>query len=173
MPESEALDFHGLSSALEKVRYAIRFIWLFVLDQVAFFCVIKNWRTVIHRWRCAYIGKGVHIGRKAMFDRVFSDQILIDDHTSIGDRTTMTAQVNIPSKTPLKKLYSRAVMQTRIGSGAWIMPNIVVASGSTIENEALVATEPVVTKDVPPKCLLGAAPAKVLKDLSNEETFKG
>ena len=133
---------------------------------------IKSWRTVIHRWRGVNIGKGVYIGHEVMFDRVFTDQIFIGDNTSIGDRTIITAHANIPSDTRLKKIYPRQVMQTRIGNGVWIMPNVIIAPGVTIGDEAVIATGSVVTKDIPPRCLAAGVPAKVVKDLSTHDAFK-
>ncbi len=172
MPANEVLEFYGMNSSMGKMRYAFRFVWRFILDKVAFFCFVKSWRTVIHRWRGVNIGKGVYIGHEVMFDRVFTDQIFIGDDTSIGDRTTFTAHANISSNTILKKIYPRQIMQTKIGKGVWIMPNVVIAPGITIGDEAVVATGSVVTKDVPPRCLVGGVPAKVLKDLSDHHAFK-
>ncbi|NOU17092.1 MAG: acyltransferase [Bacteroidales bacterium] len=172
MPAKEVLDFYGLKGPWGTFRYGVRFVWRFVLDKVAFFCFVKSWRTSIHRWRGVNIGKGVYIGHEVMFDRVFTDQIFIGDDTSVGDRTTITAHANIPSNTRLKKIYPRQIMQTRIGKGVWIMPNVIIAPGVTIGDEAVIATGSVVTKDVPPRCLVGGVPAKVLKDLSEHEAFK-
>ena len=118
------------------------------------------------------IGKGVYIGHEVMFDRVFTDQIFIGDNTSIGDRSIITAHANIPSDTRLKKIYPRQVMQTRIGKGVWIMPNVTIAPGVTIGDEAVIATGSVVTKDVPARCLVAGVPAKVVKDLSGHDAFK-
>lgn len=172
MPAQEVLDFYGYKGTLGKLRYAIKFVWRFFLDKLAFFCFIKSWRTVIHRWRGVNIGKDVYIGHEVMFDRVFTDQIFIGDHTSVGDRTIITAHANIPSNTRLKKIYPRKVMQTRIGRGVWIMPNVTIAPGITIGDEAVIATGSVVTKDVPPRCLAARVPAKVVKDFSDHEAFK-
>lgn len=172
MPASEVLDFYGLNSLFGKIRYTFRFVWRFFLDKVAFICFIKSWRTTIHRWRGVNIGKGVYIGHEVMFDRVFTDQIFIGDNTSIGDRTTITAHANIPSDTRLKEIYPRQISQTKIGNGVWIMPNVVIAPGVTIGDEAVIATGAVVTKDVPARCLVGGVPAKVLKDLSKHVAFK-
>ena len=172
MPANEVLEFYGLNNPLGKIRYSFRFVWRFILDKIAFFCFIKSWRTVIHRWRGVNIGKGVYIGHEVMFDRIFTDQIFIGDNTSIGDRTTITAHANIPSNTRLKQIYPRKIMQTKIGNGVWIMPNVVIAPGVTIGDEAVIATGSVVTKDVPPRTLVGGVPAKILKDLSNHEAFK-
>jgi len=172
MPANEVLEFYGLNSPFGKIRYGSRFVWRFLLDKVAFFCVVKSWRTVIHRWRGVNIGKGVYIGHEVMFDRVFTDQIYIGDNTSVGDRTTITAHANIPSDTRLKIIYPRKIMPTKIGNGVWIMPNVIIAPGITIGDEAVIATGSVVTKDVPPRTLVGGVPAKVLKDFSDHEAFR-
>ena len=172
MPANEVLEFYGMNSFFGKIRYGFRFVWRFFLDKVAFFCVVKSWRTKIHRWRGVNIGKGVYIGHEVMFDRVFTDQIFIGDNTSIGDRTTITAHANIPSDTPLKKIYPRAVMQTKIGKGVWIMPNVIIAPGVTIGDESVIATGSVVTKDVPSRTMVAGVPAKVIKNLSEELSKK-
>ena len=171
MPANEVLEFYGLNSFLGKVLYGFRFVWRFFLDKLAFFCFIKSWRTKIHRWRGVNIGKGVYIGHEVMFDRVFTDQIFIGDRSSIGDRAIITAHANIPSETRLKKIYPRKVMPTRIGKGVWIMPGAIIAPGVTIGDEAIVATGAVVTKDVPPRCLVGGNPASLIKDLGDHEIF--
>jgi acetyltransferase-like isoleucine patch superfamily enzyme len=171
MPADEVLEFYGMNSLTGKARYAFRFVWRFFLDKLAFFCFVKHWRTHIHRLRGVHIGKGVYIGHEVMFDRVFTDQIFIGDHSSIGDRTIITAHANIPSETRLKKIYPRKVMPTRIGKGVWIMPGAIIAPGLTIGDEAVIATGAVVTKDVPPRCLVGGNPARVIKDLSDHPAF--
>ena len=172
MPANEVLEFYGLNSFTGRIRYGFRFLWRFFLDKVAFFCPVKSWRTVIHRWRGVQIGKGVYIGHEVMFDRVFTDQIHIGDNTSVGDRTIITAHANIPSDTRLKVIYPRKIMPTRIGKGVWIMPNVTIAPGVTIGDEAVIATGSVVTRDVPPRTMVAGVPAKVVKDLSNSEAFK-
>ncbi len=166
MPANEVLEFYGYKGLWGVIRYGCKFVWRFFLDKLAFFCFIKSLRTSLHRWRGVNIGKGVYVGHEVMFDRVFTDQIFIGDNTSVGDRTIITAHANIPSKTRLKEIYPRKIMQTRIGKGVWIMPGVIIAPGITIGDEAVIATGSVVTKDVPARCLVGGVPAKVLKDLS-------
>jgi acetyltransferase-like isoleucine patch superfamily enzyme len=171
MPADEVLAFYGLTGFSGKLRYGFRFIWRFILDKVAFFCPVKSWRTRIHRWRGVNIGKGVYIGHEVIFDRVFTDQIFIGDHTSVGDRCIITAHANIPSDTRLKKIYPRQILPTKIGKGVWIMPGVIIAPGVTIGDEAVIATGAVVTKDVPPRTMVAGVPAKVIKDLSSHEAF--
>lgn len=168
MPASEVLEFYGMNGFWGKIRYGFRFLFRFFLDKIIFFCPIKPWRTVMHRWRGVEIGKGVYIGHEVMFDRVFTDQISIGDNTSVGDRTIITAHANIPSDTILKKLYPRKISKTRIGKGVWIMPNVIIIPGVVIGDESVIATGSVVTKDVPPRTLVGGVPAKILKDLEKD-----
>ncbi len=168
MPASEVLEYYGYKGFLGKLQYGFKFVWRFFLDKVAFFCVIKSWRTTIHRWRGVNIGKGVYIGHEVMFDRVFTDHIYIGDNTSVGDRTIITAHANIPSDTPLKKLYPRSIAKTVIGKGVWIMPNVTIIPGITVGDEAVIATGSVVTKDVPPRTLVAGVPAKIIKDLNEQ-----
>jgi acetyltransferase-like isoleucine patch superfamily enzyme len=172
MPADEVLEFYGLKGNIGKIKYGIKFVWRFFLDKVAFFCFVKSWRTTIHRWRGVNIGKGVYIGHEVLFDRIFIDQIYIGDNTSIGDRSIITAHANIPSESRLKQIYPRKVMQTKIGKGVWVMPNVTIAPGVTIGDEAVIATGAIVTKDIPKRCLAAGVPAKVVKDLSEHEAFK-
>jgi len=166
MPANEVLDFYGLNSPFGRVRYGFRFVWRFFLDKVAFFTFVKSWRTVIHRWRGVNIGKDVYIGHEVIFDRVFTDQITIGDHSAIGDRAIISAHANIPTDTILKTIYPRKIMPTVIGKGVWIMPGVIIAPGITIGDEAVIATGSVVTKDVPSRTLVAGVPAKVVKDLN-------
>ena len=101
-----------------------------------------------------------------MFDRVFIDQIEIGDHTSIGDRTIITAHANIPSDTPLRNIYPRRVMPTKIGAYVWIMPNVTVAPGVIIGDYAVIATGSIVTKNIPPMTMAAGSPAQPKKDLA-------
>ncbi|MBM3186574.1 MAG: acyltransferase [Bacteroidetes bacterium] len=165
MPAKEVLDFYGLKGPIGYIRYAFRFLRNFAFDKMAFFCPIKSWRTALHRWKGIKIGKGVYIGHEVIFDRIFPDQIEIGDHTSIGDRSIITAHANIPSATPLRELYPRTIKKTIIGNGVWIMPNVTLIPGVKIGDESVIATGSVVTKDVPPRTLAGGVPAKVLKKL--------
>ncbi|MBR1783978.1 MAG: acyltransferase [Bacteroidales bacterium] len=168
MPSREVLQYYGMDSLWGRVRYGVRFLWRFFLDKLIFFTPVKPWRTAMHRWRGIRIGKGVYIGHEVLFDRVFPDLITIGDHTSIGDRTIITAHANIPSDTPLRRIYPRTVKPTTIGRGVWIMPGVTVCPGVTIGDEAVVATGAVVTKDVPSRTLVAGVPARVVKDLSAE-----
>ena len=53
-----------------------------------------------------------------------------------------------------------------IGDRAWIGANAVILTGVTIGENAVVAAGAVVTKDVPPNCLVGGVPAGYIKDIT-------
>ena len=137
---------------------------------MAFFCPIKSWRTQFHRWKGIKIGKGVYIGHEVIFDRIFPDQIEIGDHTSVGDRAIITAHANIPSNSQLKKLYPRKIEKTIIGKGVWIMPNVTIIPGVVIEDECVIATGSVVTKNIPSNEVWTGNPARFIMSRQEYES---
>lgn len=58
----------------------------------------------------------------------------------------------------------------RIGNRAWIGANATILPGVTIGENAVVAAGAVVTKDVPDNCLVGGVPAKIIREIVQEET---
>ena len=130
-----------------------------------FFIPFKKWRRAMVRWSGVKVGRGVYIGQDVLFDRAFAELISIGDHTSIGDRCTITAHGCIPSDTPLKQVYPLTVKPVSIGRGVWVMPNVTIINGVTIGDEAVVATGAVVTRDVPPRTLVAGVPARIIKQL--------
>jgi serine acetyltransferase len=59
-----------------------------------------------------------------------------------------------------------------IGSHSWLASRVTVLPGVTIGESAVVAAGAVVTKDVPPNTMVAGVPARVVRELSeNEEAF--
>ncbi len=56
------------------------------------------------------------------------------------------------------------IKPVKIGDNVWIGCNSIILKGITIGNGAVVAAGSIVTKDVPPKVLVGGNPAKVIKE---------
>lgn len=52
----------------------------------------------------------------------------------------------------------------RIGDKVWIATNAMILPGVTIGDGAIVAAGAVVTKDVPPRCMVAGVTAKVIKE---------
>jgi len=161
----EILSLSCSGNAFPKFRLIIKFLKLFLLEQLANLSPINELRMVFYRNMGLNLGNDVYIGNYVIFDRIFPQKITIGDHTSIGDRCIITSHANIPTNSPLRTIYPRSVKETFIGHGVWIMPGCIIAPGVSIGDCAVIATGSIVTKDVPSYCLAGGVPAKVLKKL--------
>jgi acetyltransferase-like isoleucine patch superfamily enzyme len=74
----------------------------------------------------------------------------------------------ISSGHPLDPATRRSQITTapiRIGRGVWIAAGATVLQGVTVGEDAVVAAGAVVTKDVPPRTLVGGVPAQVIRSL--------
>lgn len=106
-------------------------------------------------------------------------RINIGDNTSIGDRTEIHAgqAVNIGLNCNISwdvcimdrdyhKFNSptEIIKPVNIEDNVWIGCNCLIMKGVTIGEGAVVAAGSVVTKDVPPKTVVGGNPAKVIKE---------
>jgi acetyltransferase-like isoleucine patch superfamily enzyme len=56
-----------------------------------------------------------------------------------------------------------------IGDKVWIGFNVIILKGVNIGEGAVIAAGAVVTKDVPPYCVVAGNPARVVKDLAKDE----
>lgn len=52
-----------------------------------------------------------------------------------------------------------------IGEDCWICGNVIVLAGVTIGNGSVVGAGSVVTRDVPPNCVVAGSPARIIKHL--------
>ena len=153
----EILKLEGIPtpSSLDRFKFAIHFSTRYLFERLAYFSRSNRFRVWCYRRMGVRIGEGAFVGNYIIFDRIFPSKVSIGDHSSIGDSAVITAHANIPSDTPLKKLYPRTMKETKIGKGIWIMPNCVVAPGVTIGDYSVIATGEIVTKDIPPMVLAG------------------
>ena len=143
----------------------------------SFFCKIIQWmamtrfpiggkmRCRLERLRGVNMGKHVFMGGGSVLDRVRPDLITVEDYVSIAGGVYILTHSN--PTTPLREILgpkSNVLAPVHIKRGAWIAINVVILPGVTIGECAIVATGSVVTKDVPAYCLVGGAPAKVIKN---------
>lgn len=85
------------------------------------------------------IGNGVRIGRNVSIRDWNGPHVIINDHY-------------------------RNHAPVHIGDHVWLCSGCTVMPGVTIGEGAVVAANATVTKDVPPRCLVGGSPAKVIKE---------
>lgn len=96
-----------------------------------------NNNSIIECFNKIHIGKNAHI----------SEQVIIRDsnnHQIIGGK---------PKTSPIY-----------IGDHVWIGMRAIILQGVTIGDGAVIAAGAVVNKDIPPHCLAGGVPAKVIKE---------
>jgi len=88
----------------------------------------------------------------------------------IGDNVIFGPRVNVFSEShnfgdrsiPIKH-QGTTKGKTVIGNDVWIGANASIMSGVSIGNGSIIAAGAVVTHDVPPFCIVGGVPAKVIK----------
>ncbi|QTA38626.1 N-acetyltransferase [Thermosipho ferrireducens] len=107
------------------------------------------------------IGKYVKIETEAYITAIST----IEDYCFIAPEVTFTNDNYLGRTEERKKYFGGPVVKkgARIGANATILPGII------IEEDALVAAGAVVTKNVPAKKIVAGVPARVLKDVPEEQ----
>jgi len=59
----------------------------------------------------------------------------------------------------------------KIGNDVWIGGNVVILTGVSVGDGAIVGANSVVTKDIPPYAIVAGAPARVLRKRFDDETI--
>lgn len=67
---------------------------------------------------------------------------------------------------------ARTKQKLNIGNDVWIGADVVIKSGINIGHGAIIASNSVITKDVPPYAIVGGAPAKIIKYRFTEEIIE-
>lgn len=112
-------------------------------------------------------GKNITIGKDVFINSGchFQDQggISIGDGTLIGHNVVLaTINHDLDPKNNRKNHYAPIT----IGNHVWIGANVTVLSDVTIGDWAVIGAGAVVTKDVPPMCVVGGIPARIIKTIN-------
>ena len=116
--------------------------------------------------RNLHLGKGVFIN----FNVTILDvaPVTIGDHSMIAPGavlTTVTHNVSVQERREHKTIAAPITL----GKDVWIGANATVLPGVSIGDGSVVAAGAVVTKDVHPYCIVGGVPAKLIRELTDEE----
>lgn len=117
------------------------------------------------------IGNDVHIGRFAHViacDNIkIGNSVVIAERVYISDNLHGFEDINMPiMKQPLKQAGPVIIEdEAWIGNGACILPNV------TIGKHAIIGSNAVVTKDIPPYSVAAGVPAKVIKQYNPEQNM--
>ncbi|EME8112179.1 sugar O-acetyltransferase [Enterococcus faecium] len=104
------------------------------------------------------IGKNVFINRQAMF--VDLGGICLEDSVLIGPRVNLITVNHLTDPTERRGL---SVKPIHIKKNAWIGAGATILPGVTIGENAIVAANATVTKDVPDNTIVAGIPAKIVK----------
>lgn len=110
------------------------------------------------------LGSGVFVNRGSTIDD--RGPIVVGDHTMIAAGATLTTHGHILDdfSKPLP-FGGRTFAPITIGSNSVIGYNAVVMPGVTIGDRVIVASNSVVTSDVPDRWVVGGVPARKIKEL--------
>jgi len=170
MNKRELMDYYGYQGFLGVIRLYWFFLRDWMLQILAQSCPHPGLTVVLNRIRGVKIGKHVYIGPGVVIDGDYPHLVTIEDYVSIGMRTMIFVHSNPTCSLQLKeKYYPRKVAATIIKKGAWITPGCTILSGVTIGENSVVGTGSVVTKDVEAFTVVAGNPAKVIKQLPNNE----
>jgi len=123
-------------------------------------------RAAMLRW-CGYqVGKNVYIGE----DLIIIDEPIDRGLVRIGDRVAISPRVTlvVSSRPNFSRIAPYAPVKhgpIMIEDDAWLGTGVAVLPNVTIGEGAIVATNSVVSKDVPPYTIVGGSPAKVIREV--------
>jgi maltose O-acetyltransferase len=149
--------------------------------------IIRRLRTIYIRSQLGHLGSGSHLYPGVMIS--YPEHVFIGDDVSIapevhlgassqgtitiGSRCAIAAGTRIvtpthdPDVLPVSSVgINKSV---NIGDDVWVGTGAIILPGVTIHDGVIIGAGAVVTKDVPPDCVVGGVPARVIKKLEPRE----
>ena len=117
-------------------------------------------------------GHHVHFGNNVYAN--FNLTLVDDGHIYVGDKTMIGPNVTFataghPIQPTLRYLEMQYNIDVHIGKNVWIGAGSVILPGVTIGDNTVVASGSVVTKDIPANVIAGGNPAKVIREITDED----
>jgi serine O-acetyltransferase len=88
--------------------------------------------------------------------------IVVNKHTKMGSNVTLFNGVVIGQKDTITP-EGRSTAYPSIGNDVWVGPHAIIIGGISIGDGAIIGPGSVVTKDVPPQCVVVGNPARILR----------
>lgn len=121
-----------------------------------------NYRGLNHRCilQTGAEGARIVIGDHCGFS---GNSIVASNSVIIGNHVTVGANSSIGDRDDHSDIYRSDTKGIRIKNHVWIGMNVTIMKGVTIGEHAIVAAGAMVTRDVPPRAIVGGVPARILK----------
>lgn len=114
----------------------------------------------------ADFGKNITVGKNVFFNSGCRLQdhggIFIGDNVLFGHNAVLATLDHDLDPARRSLLHCAPI---RIGNDVWVGANATITKGVTVGDGAVIAAGEVVTRDVPPRTVVGGVPAKVLKEI--------
>lgn len=100
--------------------------------------------------------------------------VLDENYVIFGDNVFLAPHVCIytaghPIDADIRKMELEYAKPVTIGSDVWIGGNVVINPGVTIGNDVVIGSGSVVTKDIPSHVIAAGNPAKVIRNITEED----
>ena len=148
-----------------KFEFLFRKIRNHCLESIAMNNQINSIRIWCHRKRGVKIGKGVMLGVGCTLDHAFPEYITMEDNTALAGNVYLICHSNPYSHFKGKLLSYVAPIVIR--RGAWVGINATILPGVTVGENSIVSAGAIVSKSVPPNCIVAGNPASVIKEFKN------
>lgn len=98
------------------------------------------------------------------------DEVIIGDNVMISPEVMiLTGNHDFSDKNKLlieQKIITKPV---KIGNDVWIGARALILPGVEVGERSIIAAGSIVTKDIPSNVIVGGNPARIIKNLDNEE----
>lgn len=114
----------------------------------------------------ADFGKNITVGKNVFFNSGCRLQdhggIFVGDNVLFGHNVVLATLDHDLDPAKRSLLHCAPI---RIGNDVWVGANVTITKGVTVGDGAVIAAGAVVTRDVPPRTVVGGVPAKVIREI--------
>ncbi|CAG0977103.1 serine O-acetyltransferase [Anaerolineae bacterium] len=113
------------------------------------------------------VGNGAYFGKLVFLD--LKDRIVIEDNVTVSMRVTILTHTDVGNSPLSHSILPPAQAPVIIRQGAYIGAGAIILSGVEIGAMAIVGAGAVVTKNVPPRCVVAGSPAQPIRNIESVE----